>query len=74
MTNNNVIATGSEFTTIGTMPEGFRAKNQIYFPVIFGRSIGLGFTNSNGIVQILPVNDYPAGRNDIAFSISYLEN
>ena len=64
--------TGYDYTPIGTIPEGFRAKGQLYFPVVFDKSIGMGFIDSNGTVQILPPGVFTAGRKDIHFTISYL--
>lgn len=70
--NNVIITAGFSGSVIGNMPEGFRPKQQIYFPATTTLSNCVGFINPAGSVAISTKDDIAPGTRFTAFTISYI--
>ena len=74
MQNDVIITAGFSGSVIGNIPEGFRPKQQIYFPATTALSNCVGFINPAGSVAISTKDDIAPGNRYTAFTISYIAN
>lgn len=59
------------WTTIATMPSGYRPVDNVPFIGNFGSYIFIGYFYTNGNIVIYPTQELPTGGNGICFNISY---